>query len=275
MIALRKADVKDLSTVLDWAAAEGWNPGLDDAPAILAADPDGFFVATEGDTPIASISVVNHNDRFSFLGLYIVRPEYRGKGIGLSLWQHALKHAETRTIGLDGVPAQQENYRQSGFAHAGETARFAGNVSQTASMNIEAAGDGDIPRLIEMEASASGARKEAYLSTWFAGSRYRKTLVRRSGEQISGFCTVRQCRDGAKIGPLLAGSVAEAEELMRHAAGCFDSDIVIDVPAISVELGSLCRDMGLTRGFETARMYRGAFVAPRPTLFAVTSLELG
>ncbi|NIP17093.1 MAG: N-acetyltransferase, partial [Xanthomonadales bacterium] len=46
----------ELDTVLDWAAAEGWNPGLEDADAFYRADPDGFFIAEVDGAPAAAIS---------------------------------------------------------------------------------------------------------------------------------------------------------------------------------------------------------------------------
>lgn len=60
MIVYRNASLAEVALMLDWDAAEGWNPGLDDAAAFHAADPDGFFLALEDDVPVASISVVNH-----------------------------------------------------------------------------------------------------------------------------------------------------------------------------------------------------------------------
>src|SRR3712207_9059113 len=38
----------ELDLALDWAAAEGWNPGLRDADAFWAADPEGFLLAGGG-----------------------------------------------------------------------------------------------------------------------------------------------------------------------------------------------------------------------------------
>ena len=32
----------ELDTLVDWAACEGWNPGLDDAEVFWATDPEGF-----------------------------------------------------------------------------------------------------------------------------------------------------------------------------------------------------------------------------------------
>ncbi|WP_368074483.1 GNAT family N-acetyltransferase [Celeribacter baekdonensis] len=77
---LRSAEPQDLVRVLDWARAEGWNPGLDDASAFWGADGDGFFVAEVEDQIVAAISVVNHDADFAFLGLYLCLPAFRGAG---------------------------------------------------------------------------------------------------------------------------------------------------------------------------------------------------
>ena len=122
--SFRTATLPELSRILDWAADEGWNPGIEDAEAFFAADPGGFFVADHDGTPVAAISVVNHSDSFAFLGLYICHPDWRGTGLGFALWTHAIAHAGGRTIGLDGVPAQQDNYARSGFELAGRTRRL-------------------------------------------------------------------------------------------------------------------------------------------------------
>ncbi|MGD9293655.1 MAG: GNAT family N-acetyltransferase, partial [Roseobacter sp.] len=201
MITFRNATQAELGDVLEWAAAEGWNPGLDDAAAFFATDPRGFFVAEMADALVAAISVVNHNDSFAFLGLYIVMPQHRGKGIGLRLWQHALEHASSRTVGLDGVAEQQDNYRTSGFTHAGGTTRFTGHVQPQEGHGIRLAQSADIPVLTDAEHAASGYRKCDYLGAWFTNTEYRKTLVLPQDDGSASFCTVRKCQVGAKVGP--------------------------------------------------------------------------
>ncbi|KMW60835.1 GCN5-related N-acetyltransferase [Candidatus Rhodobacter oscarellae] len=275
MLNYRNATLTELQTVLDWAAEEGWNPGLDDAGAFFAADPGGFFLATDGGAPVAAISVVNHNPGFAFLGLYMVRPSHRGRGIGFALWQHALAHAGERTVGLDGVPAQQQNYAASGFVMAGGTTRFSGHVPATESAAIGLAGSPDLPELIQQEATASGQQKPRYLTEWFTETTHRKTLVLRRNAEIQGFCTTRRCREGAKIGPLWCNTAQDAETLIQHAASLWPGDVVIDVPAASRDLVALCKAFGMSAGFETARMYRGHPPRGASACFAVASLELG
>ena len=275
MTRIRNITVQDLEMVLGWAADEGWNPGLDDAQAFMAGDPYGFFMAFDGETPVAAISVVNHSDSFAFLGLYICLPSHRGQGIGYSLWKHALEHAAERTVGLDGVPKQQANYARSGFTLEGETLRFEGSISAIAEPDARSAGDADISSLISLEAESSGWRKANYLSAWFQDSPHRKTIFIGAPSNPYGCITVRKCRKGAKIGPLIAKDRKTALQLIHHAATIFGSQITIDVPRSSTGLLDLCQELGLASSFSTARMYRGPNTNGSGDFFAVASLELG
>jgi hypothetical protein len=112
-LTIRVMDRGEIAIAGDWAAAEGWNPGLDDAACFASVDPAGFFIGELDGVAASTISVVNYDDRFAFLGFYIVRPDLRGRGHGLRTWRAGIAHAGSRVIGLDGVVTQQENYRKS------------------------------------------------------------------------------------------------------------------------------------------------------------------
>ncbi|QUS35314.1 GNAT family N-acetyltransferase [Falsirhodobacter algicola] len=270
---LRNMSLAEVEMVLDWAAAEGWNPGLDDAEAFHAADPGGFFLAEVGGVPAAAVSVVNHDDRNAFLGLYICRPGFRGQGIGFALWQHALRHAGDRAIGLDGVEAQQANYMRSGFVRHGATLRFGGQLRPGDTTGIVEVQPGDIDPLITLDAKAGGLRRAAFLRRWLAPSATRRTVRMQDG---TGFATVRQCREGLKIGPIVAESSAEALRLASAAADIFPgSPVLIDICDSNIGLRDLLRERGFAPVFATARMYRGT--APKGTahMQAIASMELG
>ena len=108
----------EVEIALGFAALEGWNPGLHDAACFHAADPGGFLLAECRGQAVGCISAVSYGADFGFIGLYIVAPAWRGQGIGRRLWAAGLARLAGRTIGLDGVPAQQDNYRRSGFEPA-------------------------------------------------------------------------------------------------------------------------------------------------------------
>ncbi len=267
--------MRDLEAVLDWAAEEGWNPGLEDAEAFFAADPGGFFLAEEDDRPVAAISVVNHSAAFAFLGLYLCLASHRGRGIGYGLWRHAIAHAADRVIGLDGVPEQQGNYLRSGFAQAGETVRYGGELRGQREAGIRPAAEADLPALIALEAGASGAAKPAFMTAWFAERETRRTFVHEGGGGITGSVTIRRCRRGAKIGPLVAPDVEAAVALLCHAAAEMGPEVIVDLPGGSDGLAERCLAMGLAPGFRTARMYRGTPPPRGDAVYSVGTLELG
>ena len=84
-LQIRNLRPEEISIAVDWAAAEGWNPGLSDAACFALPDAQGFFVGEIGGKPVAIVSCVNYDDRFAFLGFYIVRAELRGSGHGLRI----------------------------------------------------------------------------------------------------------------------------------------------------------------------------------------------
>ena len=128
---IRPMRPEEISIATNWAAAEGWNPGLADDACFAAVDPQGFLIGELDGAPAATISCVNYGASFAFLGFYIVREDLRGRGFGLRIWNAAIAHAAPRVIGLDGVVAQQQNYRKSGFALAYANIRFGGTIAPT------------------------------------------------------------------------------------------------------------------------------------------------
>ncbi len=123
-LVIRPLRAEEMPFPVDLAAREDWNPSLHDGPAFRRADPQGFLGAWLGEEPVGCISAVSYGGAFGFIGFYIVAPEHRGQGYGLRLWQVGMARLAGQTIGLDGVVAQQDNYRRSGFVLAYSNIRF-------------------------------------------------------------------------------------------------------------------------------------------------------
>ena len=276
---LRQMTLADLETVLDWAADEGWNPGREDAPAFLAADPQGFFMAEQDGRLAAAISVVNHDADHAFLGLYICHPDFRGQGIGLALWTHALRHAGGRSVGLDGVPAQQANYTRAGFVATGSTLRLEGPVlavPRAQDVSLRLAGAGDRDPLLALDRAAVGYARPAFLSGWITQTPGRRTVVADGPTGPVGFATARLCRSGGKIGPVIAPDTVTALALIAAAAQTLDLErIAVDVPQQNAALLNALFAADFAETFRTARMVRGTQPAQTASLQAVATLELG
>jgi hypothetical protein len=70
---IRRMEKDDVKLAVDWAAREGWNPGLNDGSCFYDADPQGFFMGELKGEPIGCISAVSYGDSFGFIGFYIIR----------------------------------------------------------------------------------------------------------------------------------------------------------------------------------------------------------
>lgn len=270
---IRQASLREIDLVLDWAAAEGWNPGLADAAAFQASDPEGFLVAEVAGEAVAAISLVAHSDLLAFLGLYLCRPEWRGKGIGFALWQHALAHAGSRAIGLDGVAAQQANYAKSGFVRTGATTRYEGALRALPHGEARLAGAQDLAGLLALDARACGYKRERFVRAWTTPVEGRVTIM-----TANGFATARRCRSGAKIGPVVCAHAHEALRLARGALAALGEEVghvAIDLPEASAEFAHFLVAEGLAAGFRTARMWRGAAPEASAWQHAIATMELG
>ncbi len=269
---------QEIALSIDLAAAEGRNPGLSDAECFYAADPNGFLIGVLKEQTVGCISAVSYAGRFGFIGLYIVLPEYRGRGLGIKLWQAAVARLRGHNIGLDGVLAQQENYAKSGFRLAYRNVRYRGQAARIETPDsILPADEVGFKKLLEYDRRIFPESRDDFLRAWINQSRA-GAFVAVSHGQLAGYTVVRKCHDGWKIGPLAADDGAIARRLYNaaasHATG--GDSIFLDVPVPNTAAQQLVAEFQLAAGFETARMYTG----PNPAvdvsrLFGVTTFELG
>ncbi|MGY3513936.1 GNAT family N-acetyltransferase [Bradyrhizobium lupini] len=277
-LEIRNLRPEEIAIAVDWAAAEGWNPGLSDAACFAIPDAKGFFVGEIDGEPVATVSCVNYDDRFAFLGFYIVRWGFRDRGHGLRMWNAAIAHAGARVIGLDGVVAQQDNYRKSGFQLAHANVRYGGFVAAPSRPPADVVALDTIPlALVEADdATVFPAPRSAFLRAWIGTSGHVGRALLRDGK-LAAWGVIRPCRIGRKIGPLVADDRAAAEAIVQALLESANGgEIFLDVPAVNREAIALVESLGLKPVFETARMYTGP-IAPLRTdrVFGVTSFELG
>jgi hypothetical protein len=272
---VRTLDLAGVEDLVGWARAEGWNPGLDDAAAFQAADPEGFIGAFVDGEMVAGIAAVAYGVSYGFIGLYITRADRRGHGHGKAVWTAGMARLAGRTIGLDGVDAQFENYRRKGFAPAYRTIRFGGVFVDRglAGPSIVAVTPDLLPGILAFDRRSFPEPREAFLARWLRLPHAAAVAI--TGDEVTGYGVIRRCHAGWKIGGVSALDDATAGALVRHLAVTVDGEIFIDVPAERRRFIEFLTTAGLALGFETTRMYLGAPIPLAPELFGVTTLELG
>jgi hypothetical protein len=276
---IRTLSAAEAATAIEWAAAEGWNPGLSDLGCFLTQDA-GLFLAVEEDGALASvIAATRYGADFGFIGFYIARPARRGQGLGMAVWRAATARLDGRLVGLDGVVAQQENYRKSGFSLAWNNIRFGGvpDAPRAPTAGIVPAGDVPFAALAALDRSVFPAEREAFLRAWLVAPGHVALAAMKDGA-VTGFGVIRPAREGHKLAPLVAQDAGTAEALAaaliaRVPAG---GPLFLDVPEPQRDAVRLAESLGLKPVFETARMYTGPAPALRlERLYGITSFELG
>jgi len=275
----REMSRAEVALAVDWAAGEGWNPGLSDAECFYAADPGGFFCAEADGKILGTISVVNYGDRFSFYGLFIVDPAFRAQGIGMQLYRYAMLHAGSRIVGCDGVVAMVDKYQKDGgmYLHY-NNARYEGRGGGAMPDGLVPIREVPFRDLADYDTAHFPARRESFLRCWI-GQEGHFGLARMDRDgKILGYGLRRACRTGHKIGPLFARDRQTADHILDGLiAGIPGEPFYLDIPVPNDEAVALVQDRQMVPVFSTARLYSQPEPVQLPfdEIFGVTTFELG
>ena len=281
-LLFKPLDLVGVKTLVAWAEKEGWNPGPHDAEAFYQTDPDGFYGYFLGDEMIGGGSIVSYNGNFGFMGFFIVKPEYRGTGIGKSLWHQRRDTMLARlkpgaAIGMDGVVAMQPFYAKGGFTLAFKDERYERlGDSFPVDPHISAITAEDYPQVRELDVECFGFDRWNFMQHWLAMPNL-QTFKMKVNDRLLGFALMRKAAVGFKICPLFAEDFCVAEELYKaclNSAG--NEPVYLDIPTTNPEAVCLIKKYDARYVFECARMYYGAAPAlPVNKIFGMTSFELG
>jgi GNAT superfamily N-acetyltransferase len=279
--SMSRAEVSDL---VEQAAAEDWNPGLHDDELFWDFDPDAFLAAEVEGEVIGGGAITSYDGRFGFMGFFIVRPEYRGRGLGGQLWHLRRERMLQRlrpgaAIGMDGVFEMQAWYAKGGFTLSHRDIRYRG-----VGLGLTADRDGTVPleavpfeQVLAYDVGCFPAPRGRFLRAWAGQPDSLALAVPGVGDRLAGFGVVRRCREGVRIGPLFADDLATASKLFDGLATFAPGEpLCIDVPENNPAAMALVHERGMTEVFGCARMYLG----PAPEIasdriFGVSSFELG
>lgn len=284
-LTLRLMNKAEVDKLVGWAADEGWNPGLHDADLFWETDPEAFIAAELGDELIGGGAITSYDGEFGFMGLFVVRPEFRGRGLGSNLWHARVTLLRGRlrpgaSIGMDGVFKMQDWYAKGGFTFSHRSIRYEG-VGAAGAAGEAAAGlvpVANVPfnQLVAYDRRCFPAARERFLRAWVAQPDALALAAVEEGA-LRGYGVIRRCGRGAKIGPLFADDVATAEALFEALAAFVPGEpVFIDVPEVNAWAMSMVARREMREVFGCARMYLG----PTPNLeesriYGITTFELG
>ncbi|MCP4418848.1 MAG: GNAT family N-acetyltransferase, partial [Chloroflexi bacterium] len=240
-LEIRNMTRPEVEELVEWAAREGWNPGLHDAQLFWATDPEAFIAADMDGEMIGGGAITAYNGEFGFMGLFIVRPEYRGQGFGNTLWHIRRQRLLDRlrpgaSIGMDGVFDMQNYYAKGGFAFSHRNMRFRAEIteqpttSEDDNKNIVPLAAVPFDQVLDYDCACFPTMRPTFLREWIAQPDALALGYARDGK-LNGYGVVRRCREGCKVGPLFANDALAAEALYARLAGfAVGGPLFLDAP---------------------------------------------
>src|SRR4026209_418202 len=117
-IRLRVLTREDLPFADAVRALAGWNQTIADWERFLAAEPGGCFLAEWDGVPAGTATTIVYGPAVAWIGMVLVHPDHRRRGIGRALLERCIEHLRergVRCIKLDATPAGKQVYDGLGF----------------------------------------------------------------------------------------------------------------------------------------------------------------
>lgn len=282
MLTIKQMNRDEFNVLVSWASKEGWNPGLNDAEIFWQTDPKGFIAAKIEGELVGGGSIVSYEGNYGFMGFFIIKPEYRGKGLGAELWFHRRDRLKARlkegaAIGMDGVFNMQAFYAKGGFEFTHREIRYEGIASSyEEDESLKEAKEVPFEALSNYDEKHFPTRRESFLKAWITQPNAR-SLVMMDNKSITGFGTIRPCETGYKVGPLFADNETIALKLFQALSNhAISHPIFLDVPETNEKAVEMVTELGMKEIFGCAKMYLGK--EPKvasENIYGITTFELG
>jgi len=243
---------------VELALRENWNPGLNDHEFLPRADINGFFVAHSDQNVIGTIASVNYQNNLSFIGLHIVLPEFRNKGIGEKLLSVAMDKAGKNNIGTNCFENQTGFYEKAGFKPAFKILQFQGTCNGKYNMDSDIISPlmMDFELLYEYDRKIFPYERKVFTSMWINQPKS-MVLGKYVDDQYKGYGLFVPCRNGYRISPLVSDDPETAVEILTALTSHFPKEMpfFLDVPERNKQAVLLAERLNLKKINEIVRMY--------------------
>lgn len=273
---------QDIALGMRLKAAANWNQTAADWRMLLDAG-TGLVASWDG-VACGTVTVVPYGP-FAWIGMLLVDPAFRGRGIGTALLEAAIAVVpEGVAACLDATPQGEPLYLRRGFAKEYGLARFR---RAAAPWRGDAAGGGGIvcqsvspavlPELAQYDLPIFGGDRGGLLRELWRRAPQVAYLARRD-DQLVGYCLGRSGSHCEQLGPVIAEDATVARALLAAALQrCFHRDVILDATESHAAWLGMVEGAGFEWQRPFCRMCLGgdSTFGPPSRQFAIAGPELG
>jgi creatinine amidohydrolase len=280
--ALRQLTEADLAFACELNALAGWNQTEKDWRGYLEFEPDGCFVAETDGKRAGTATTIRYGNRFGWIGMVLVHPDFRRFGIGTKLLRAAIAYLQkcgVAAVKLDATPMGRKVYVPLGFVDEYEMSRYDGMVLAGVAMPeaVTPLLTRDVAEVAAFDAPIFGADREPVLRS-MVNRNPDLSFVLREGGAVRGYLLARQGRIATQIGPWEADDSATAEQLLRALFTRIPAKrLFVDVLHPNPSARAMMEKYGFTIQRSLTRMFLGENRNPGTPekIFGISSPEKG
>ena len=273
---------KDVSSAMELSAAANWNQTAEDWCRIMQLPTAACRCIEEAGKIVATATLLPYDTHLAWIGMVLTRPEYRRQGLARRLMEDIIAIAERRgihTLKLDATDEGRPLYENLGFVVEKTVERW-GRDGESVTMQdlVESHGHAHslqlTDELFSLDVEAFGVSRKGLLSTLSQSGKGNVTTV--------GYVLSRHGRTARYLGPCVAGSESEAQQLIGAHLDCEENGDSKSIswywdllPANSAAI-RCARKFGFTRRRTLWRMRRGKMMENNDAMvYAIAGFELG
>jgi ribosomal protein S18 acetylase RimI-like enzyme len=266
MITVRLLTDYDFDFVMQLTEHEKWGYLACDIKRYMEYEPKGCFIAEVYGKKAGHVFSVGYG-KLGWIGLLIVKAEYRRKGIGIMLLKKAINYLLSRgveAIKLEAVPDIADLYRKLGFVDEYDSLRFMKIHKKPfiyPGRCLEHVKEDELKELAEFDAKYFGANRQRVLKHLFKDyPQY--CFVSKKKQKTIGYIMARKTTHGFWIGPWICDPqhLNVAKQLINsciNSLGKKDTELRVGTPSVNLATTSLLRSFGFKEVSKSIRMFRG------------------
>jgi GNAT superfamily N-acetyltransferase len=273
---IRPMRLDDINALMRLKAAAGWNQIEQDWVNVMAVQPDGCWVEEQEGEVVASTTAVCYGRDLAWIGMVLVDPRFRGRGLARGLMEHCLRWLERRgmrQVKLDATDMGRPLYEKLGFREERVIERWGWSGKESAAPLTPPRASLPLERIAVLDRAGFGADRTRLLAQLI------ESFPGHGISEADGFALGRPGSNAYFAGPCIAPDAETARRLIagvmdRAGAQSFFWDLFPDVPGAV----AAARELGFERRRLLVRMALKPHSGPhgRPErVFAAAGFEYG
>ncbi|MGH0941460.1 GNAT family N-acetyltransferase [Bacillus mycoides] len=229
---LRKGKIEDIVAL---SSHIGWDYNREEIETILHTG-IVYGVVNEREELIASAAIILYRETLASIGMVIVHPDYKGRGIGKIITDSCVKSVSTQIpIMLIATDEGKILYEKLGFRAVSYVSKY---ICNSYNANYHCVGneeyivnyeERDLEDIIQIDKDAFGTNREEFLKYRIIQSE--QCIVTKDAQQnVLGYGISIQTPENKIIGPIVAKNDKMAMRMVHYLAKGHNGKLRMDVP---------------------------------------------